>query len=396
MSSVTQYFIVTLCYWKFTLTDGALRMLVVLYFHELGYSPLEVASLFLLYEFFGVITNLTGGWVAAKYGLSVTLNLGLILQILSLTMLLAPTSELTVLYVMVAQAISGIAKDLNKMSAKSRIKLLVLDKNQGQLFKWVAFLTGSKNTIKGLGFFLGGFLLANIGFQKTIILLIGLIVLALLASVIILKSNERAPFTPKIKHLLSKSEHVNRLSAARFFLFGARDIWFVVALPVYLQTQLQWSFIEVGTFIAAWIIGYGAIQALTPKLISSRKDAPDGRVATQYATLLSIIPVLIAAALFQAWLTEWVIIIGLVVFGIVFAVNSSLHSYLIIAYAKEEEVSLDVGFYYMANAAGRLIGTILSGVIFQLANIEACLIASGLFIAIAAGLSRHLPRAHSG
>ena len=157
---IRQYLLVTGNYWAFTLTDGALRMLVVLYFHGLGYSPLAIASLFLFYEIFGVVTNLVGGWLGARLGLNRTMNIGLALQVLALGMLLAPSLWLTVPWVMGAQALSGIAKDLNKMSAKSSIKLLVPGEAQGQLYRWVALLTGSKNALKGVGFFLGGALLA--------------------------------------------------------------------------------------------------------------------------------------------------------------------------------------------------------------------------------------------
>ena len=149
---IKDYIQITLAYWGFTLTDGALRMLVVLYFHTLGYSPIEVAMLFLFYEFFGIVTNLFGGWLGARFGLKVTLFSGLILQITALV-LLAQTQWLGVVYVMILQAASGIAKDLNKMSAKTAIKQLVPSDENNKLFKWVALLTGSKNTLKGCGFF---------------------------------------------------------------------------------------------------------------------------------------------------------------------------------------------------------------------------------------------------
>ena len=114
LSSLQQYGIVTTNYWAFTLTDGALRMLVIFYFHSLGYTTLEIAFLFLFYEFFGVITNLYGGWIGARYGLRLTLWVGTLLQIGALLMLIPVSSGwsklLSVIYVMVAQAISGIAK----------------------------------------------------------------------------------------------------------------------------------------------------------------------------------------------------------------------------------------------------------------------------------------------
>ncbi|MFT7186024.1 MAG: hypothetical protein ACI84K_001414, partial [Pseudohongiellaceae bacterium] len=208
---LSQYLTVTGCYWAFTLTDGALRMLVVLYFHQLGYGALEIASLFILYEFFGMITNLFGGWLAAYKGLNLTLKLGLLIQIIALLMLLLPPSLLTVAYVMCVQALSGIAKDLSKMSAKSSIKVLIPNDAQSKLYQWIALLTGSKNALKGIGFFLGAALLGLIGFQGAIIFMVFMLSLALLFSLYLLQSNlGTQTFNAKFKTLFSKSSQINR------------------------------------------------------------------------------------------------------------------------------------------------------------------------------------------
>lgn len=391
---IRQYMIVTGNYWAFTLTDGALRMLVVLYFYGLGYSPLSIAMLFIFYEIFGVITNLIGGWLGAKLGLNKTMNIGLFMQIIALGMLLVPSDMLLVPWVMAAQAMSGIAKDLNKMSAKSAIKLLVPDNAQGQLYKWVAILTGSKNALKGVGFFLGGILLSLLGFQGAILVMTGALTLVWLLSLVTLnKELGKAKNKPKFTDLLSKSKAVNTLSAARMFLFGARDVWFVVALPVYLATVFNWDHWYVGGFMAIWVIGYGIVQGFAPKLTGNSKDTPpDGRHAMRWAIALAITPATIALSLYYQWNVPFILITGLLIFGALFAVNSSLHSYLIVSYAGKEGVSLDVGFYYMANAMGRLIGTVLSGWIYQEYGLGMCLGISTLFIAITAVISVKLPR----
>lgn len=388
-----QYLLVTANYWAFTLTDGALRMLVVLHFHSLGYSPLEIALLFLFYEFFGVVTNLLGGWLGARIGLNLTMNIGLALQVVALSMLLVPASFLTVAWVMAAQALSGIAKDLNKMSAKSAIKLLVPKDSEGTLYKWVAVLTGSKNALKGLGFFLGGFLLSLLEFQGAVFAMAAALAAVWLVSVLCLKKDiGKAQSKPKFTELLSKSRAINTLSAARMFLFGARDVWFVVALPVYLSTTLAWDHWSVSGFLALWIIGYGLVQSFAPQITSHRgAKVPDGKSAAAWAAALCLIPALIALAIGQE-LSNFSLLLGLLVFGFFFAINSSLHSYLIVSYANADGVSLDVGFYYMANAMGRLIGTVLSGWVFQSYGLTACLWVSTCFVAIAAGLSVALPR----
>ncbi|MDG1812388.1 MAG: organoarsenical effux MFS transporter ArsJ [Porticoccaceae bacterium] len=392
IAPVKQYICVTLSYWAFTLTDGALRMLVLLFFHGLGYSPIEIASLFLLYEFFGMVTNLYGGWLAARIGLTRTLQIGLAVQILSLIMLLKDASALTVAYVTLAQALSGIAKDLSKMSAKSSIKALVPDQAQSQLYRWIALLTGSKNALKGLGFFLGGALLAWFGFQITIVFLVVLLIMVLATGFFILETNSgKASYKPKLRDSLIKTDRINRLSAARMFLFCARDIWFVVALPVFLQSQLAWSYIEVGSLMAAWVIGYGAVQTVAPRITSLNGALANGIALFKWASLLFIAPCLMAAGLYAGLNPSAVVIVGLVFFGLLFAVNSSLHSYLIVAYAKHDSVSLDVGFYYMANAGGRLLGTILSGLIYQQYGLTCCLLMSALMIAASGLIARQLP-----
>ncbi|KGM55909.1 MFS transporter permease [Lysobacter arseniciresistens ZS79] len=391
---VRQYLLITGNYWAFTLTDGALRMLVVLHFHQLGYSPLQVAMLFLFYEIFGVITNLVGGWLGAHVGLNRTMNIGLALQVLALSMLLVPTAWLLVPWVMAAQALSGIAKDLNKMSAKSSIKLLVPNDQQGALYRWVAALTGSKNALKGVGFFLGGALLTAVGFAPAIaIMAAGLAVVWLLSLVLLKRDLGKAKAKPKFRDIFSKSRAINQLSAARMFLFGARDVWFVVALPVFLATSLGWDFWQVGGFLAAWVIGYGVVQSLAPYVTGRRSGkVPDGRSALGWASVLALVPAAMAMLLIQGHSPQLVLIAGLTVFGVLFAINSSLHSYLIVSYAAEDGVSLDVGFYYMANAMGRLLGTVLSGWVFQRFGLAACLAVSAGLVAIAALASISLPR----
>ncbi|MGI2192022.1 organoarsenical effux MFS transporter ArsJ [Shewanella baltica] len=404
-AAVRQYLLITFNYWSFTLTDGALRMLVVLHFHDLGYSPLAIAMLFLFYEIFGVVTNLIGGWLGARLGLNRTMNLGLGMQVFALAMLLVPAANLPlwlagVPWVMAAQALSGIAKDLNKMSAKSAIKLLVPEGEQGKLYQWVALLTGSKNALKGAGFFLGGALLALLGFELAIATMAIMLGLVWLLSLVMLKKDlGKAKNKPKFTEIFSKSRSVNILSAARLFLFAARDVWFVVALPVYLASQLGWDHWAVGGFLAVWVIGYGIVQTLAPKITGNRQaqsqltdTAPDGRSALIWASMLAFVPALIACAIQFSFYPEASLLLGLMLFGALFAVNSSLHSYLIVSYASEDAVSLDVGFYYMANAMGRLVGTVLSGLVYQAYGLAACLWISTAFIGITAMISIKLPR----
>ncbi|QJD57824.1 organoarsenical effux MFS transporter ArsJ [Pseudomonas sp. gcc21] len=395
---VRQYLVVTGNYWVFTLTDGALRMLVVLHFHTLGYTPLQIASLFLFYEIFGVLTNLIGGYLGARLGLNRTMNVGLALQVVALLVLTAPVSWLSVPLVMAAQALSGIAKDLNKMSAKSSIKLLVPADQQGALYRWVALLTGSKNALKGVGFFLGALLLSTAGFRSAMLGMAGALALVWVFSVITLKKDlGKASAKPKFRELLSKSRAINLLSAARMFLFGARDIWFVVALPVYLSTAFDWDFWRVGGFMALWIIGYGIVQTFAPALTRSPSGrVPDGGAALLWAMLLAGLPAAIALALGTDLSEPLVLVGGLLVFGVLFAINSSLHSYLIVSYATDDGVSLDVGFYYMSNAMGRLIGTLLSGWLYQAYGLEVCLWASSAFVVVAALISVALPRHSPG
>ncbi|WP_280570445.1 organoarsenical effux MFS transporter ArsJ [Chromohalobacter sp. 296-RDG] len=390
---IRQYLLVTGNYWAFTLTDGALRMLVVLHFHQLGYSPLEIALLFLFYEAFGVVTNFVGGWLGARLGLNRTMNLGLGLQLIALGMLLVPATALTVPWVMAAQAISGIAKDLNKMSAKSAVKVLVPSENanaQGALYRWVAILTGSKNALKGAGFFLGGLLLTLIGFQGAILAMWLMLVVVLGLSLWRLRADlGRQKAKPKFREVFSTSRAVNVLAAARLCLFASRDIWFVVALPVFLYDQHGWNFWSVGILMAVWVIGYGGIQTQAPRI--TRLLHGDTRTITAgWALALALLPAVIA--LTPLGTTVLWLVIGLLAFGAIFAINSSWHSYLIVRFARAEGVSMDVGFYYMANAVGRLIGTILSGWVYQVYGLAACLWLSAALVLASALLALGLPR----
>jgi len=386
------YLTVTGGYWAFTITDGAIRMLIVLYFHQLGYSSLEIAMLFLFYEFFGIITNLVGGWLGSRIGLNLTMHIGMVLQIGALLMLTVPETWLSVAYVMTAQALSGIAKDLNKMSAKAGVKLFVPDQSDAKLFRWVAILTGSKNALKGAGFFIGAVLLAWLEFRGALFALSSLLFVALLSTWTLLPNHlGKAKTKTKFSAVFSNSPAVNRLSAARFFLFGARDVWFVVGLPLFLAAELGWSFTQVGSFFALWVIGYGIVQAVSPGLLRYISGHPDGRMAAVWAFGLFVIPLAMAWLLMQGFSASVVVIVGLTLFGIVFAVNSAMHSYLIISWSDHQRVSTSVGFYYMANAGGRLAGTVLSGLLYQNFGLIGCLYCSALFILLTGLISMLLP-----
>ncbi|MDA1309107.1 MAG: organoarsenical effux MFS transporter ArsJ [Proteobacteria bacterium] len=390
MTGIRDYAVVTAAYWGFTLSDGALRMLVLLHFHTLGYSPFQLATLFLLYEVMGMITNLAGGWLGSRYGVKVTLHAGLGLQVMALLALSALDPAwplaLSVGYVLAIQGLSGVAKDLSKMSAKSAIKLVVPAGAHSTLFKWVALLTGSKNALKGVGFFLGGLLLGTLGFVHALWLMAGCLAAVLAASVIFLpgemgkigsKTSESKTLGSKaiLSEILSKSRAINLLSAARLFLFGARDVWFVVGLPVFLAEILGWSFTFVGAFLALWVIGYGVVQAAAPMILKSSRDGRSSEVqaARVWIFILAGVTMAVAGAIHAGYQPAWALIIGLGVFGFCFAVNSALHSYLILAFSEADAVAMSVGFYYSANAAGRLLGTLLSGLAYQWAGLTGCL-----------------------
>jgi MFS family permease len=393
MSNPTRnYAIVTAAYWGFTLTDGALRMLVLMHFYRLGYSPFTLALLFLLYEAAGVAANLVGGWLATRYGIARMLAVGLSTQIVGflLLSLLNPawTAAMSVAWVVVAQGICGVAKDLTKTASKSAIKVTAdqaKDQGSGQLFKWVAWFTGSKNAMKGVGFFLGGLLLDSLGFSGALWAMAGLLALVLvgvLTYVPRLMGKNKA--SKSAKELFAKSSAINLLAAARVVLFGARDVWFVVGVPVFLYAS-GWTFTMVGGFLALWTIGYGLVQALAPQIVKRSEDGLSHEVpaARTWSAILAVVPILLAVAVYlQVPNLEWVVVGGLGLFGVAFAVNSSVHSYLILAYAGSEKAAEDVGFYYAANALGRFIGTLLSGLLYLWGGLLYPLIGSALMLIV--------------
>jgi MFS family permease len=385
-AGLRQYLIVTSAYWSFTLTDGALRMLVLMHFFRLGYSPFTLAFLFLLYEAAGVVANLIGGWLATRFGIARMLMVGLSTQIAGFLLLAALSPEwsaaLSVAWVIAAQGVCGVAKDLTKTASKSAIKLTAGEAS-GQLFRWVAWFTGSKNAMKGIGFFVGGLLLDLFGFSHALWLmagLLGLVLLSVLFSLPPMMGKSKA--SASIRELFGKQRAINLLAAARIFLFGARDVWFVVGVPVFLYSQ-GWNFTMVGTFMACWTIGYGVVQALAPKMIRRSSDGLSNEVpaARQWSLLLAFVPLVLAGAVVSGQEPiEWIVVVGLSLFGFAFAVNSSVHSYLILAYAGSEKAAEDVGFYYAANAMGRFLGTLLSGVLYQWGGVSYALFGSAAML----------------
>ena len=402
-NGLAAYIAVTAAYWAFMLTDGALRMLVLLHFHTLGFSPVQLAYLFVLYEIAGVVTNLSAGWIAARFGLTSTLYAGLGVQVLALLALaqLDPGWAVgaSVAYVMAVQGASGVAKDLAKMSSKSAVKVLA-PKEGGGLFRWVALLTGSKNAVKGLGFLAGAAALGLFGFTASVLGMAAVLALILLAVALRMPPGlSMGRKDAKFREVISKNREINWLSAARVFLFGARDVWFVVGIPIYFYAVLsdgteagnRAAFFMIGSFMAVWTILYGAVQAAAPRLLHAR-TRPDPEIAAlarHWVAALIPVPAALAALVVMSgapapWLTG-VLVIGLLIFGALFAVNSALHSYLILAFTSDDRVTLDVGFYYMANAAGRLLGTLMSGLAYQIGGVALCLAAAALFIALSWG-----------
>jgi predicted MFS family arabinose efflux permease len=398
MSAVRNYAVVTASYWGFTLTDGALRMLVLLHFSSLGYTPFTLAFLFLLYETAGIFANLGGGWLATRFGIPRMLMTGLTLQITSLMLLSALnpvwSAAFSVVWVVTAQGIAGVAKDITKTASKSAIKA-ASEGGSGQLFRWVAWFTGSKNAMKGMGFFFGGLLLETLGFRGALWLMAGVLACILAGVTMSLpRAFGKAKASQSFRELFAKSPAINLMAAARFFLFGSRDVWFVVGLPVFLYSQ-GWRYMEVAGFLASWTIGYGLVQAVAPSVIRRSPDglsreAPEARL---WGAVLTVLPLMLALVLSHSYTQrpDLIITVGLGVFGFVFAVISSLHSYLILAYAGSEKAAEDVGFYYAANAGGRLVGILLSGALAQAGGMAACLWGSAGMLALCLVITFLLP-----
>lgn len=395
---VRNYIIVTASYWGFTLVDGALRMLVLFHFFRLGYTPFTLAFLFLLYEAAGIAANLAGGYFASRFGIPRMLAIGQGLQIAGLLMLSALDpgwgAVASVAWVVVAQGIAGVAKDLTKTASKSAIKATSAE-GSGQLFKWVAWFTGSKNAMKGIGFFVGGLLLDVVGFSHSLWLMAGLLAIIFVAGLLLLPSElGKAKSSKTIRELFGKSRGVNLLAAARIFMFGARDVWFVVGLPVFLYAN-GWKFLQVGGFLAAWTIAYGFVQAIAPSLVPRSTDGLSREVpsARLWSAILAAVPIALAVIMNSTDVArpDIILVVGLALFGIPFAVNSSLHSYLILAYAGSEKAAEDVGFYYAANAAGRLLGITLSGVLYQAGGITGCLIGSAVMLLLCCFITFLIP-----
>jgi predicted MFS family arabinose efflux permease len=353
------------------------------------------------YETAGIFANLGGGWLALRFGIPRMLAIGMSLQIAGLLMLSALSATwspaVSIVWVVTAQGIAGVAKDLTKTASKSAIKA-TSQQGAGQLFKWVAWFTGSKNAMKGIGFFLGGALLQFVGFSPALWLMAAMLAVPLVGITLSLpRTLGKAKSSKSFRELFAKTRAINLLAAARVFMFGSRDVWFVVGLPVFLYSS-GWHYIEVAGFLATWTIGYGGVQALAPMVVTRSADGLSREVpaARFWGAALAVIPVAIALMLTtSAWRPDLIVVVGLAVFGFAFAVISSLHSYLILAYAGSEKAAEDVGFYYAANAGGRLMGILLSGVLTQFGGLPACLWGSAAMLATCMALTLLLPTGRS-
>ncbi|TPX61762.1 hypothetical protein SpCBS45565_g07185 [Spizellomyces sp. 'palustris'] len=410
-ATMKDFYVIAAGYILFTLTDTAVRMIVLFGLWQRHFQALNIAIMFSSYEALGVVTNLFGGIMGSRLGLRFCLLLGLLLQLVGISLLfvldrqdVSQWSQAGVTgYVVFAQSFSGAAKDLVKLAGKSSTKLATKAAKSREadagdpLFKLVAWLTGAKNSVKGLGFLIGAVLINYAGLWRALLVMVVLTLLPLPGVWMWLDprlgiSKDQQRLT--LREIFDKGRDVNMLSLARVFLFGSRDLWFEIALPIWLRAQFDWNFTASGAFLAVWIIIYGAVQTITPQyILKPLKMYPFKRakLLVIWTGLLMIITAAIAAYLTavrnkpitdQKTATLLIISIGLAVFAFVFAVNSSIHSYLIVAYAAKDKVAINVGFYYCANAFGRLTGTLLSGFMFQYYGIWVCIWTSVGFLAI--------------
>ncbi|KAK9829657.1 hypothetical protein WJX72_007147 [[Myrmecia] bisecta] len=404
--------IISLAYILFTTTDGAVRMIVLLHAYQQGFTALALAGIFSGYELAGVVVNLLAGVAGARWGIKATLLGGLSFQMVALGMLLGWQTSWgqaqAIVYISVSQVLNGVAKDLTKLGGKTVTKLVTPDEKQQALFKLVAWITGFKNSFKGLGYLLGAVLL-TVNYYLSIGIMMGLICAALPFAVSGLSwqlgRSERKNVT--LRAVFRMNYNVNMLSAARFFLFASRDLWFEVTLPYFLRSPasgIGWGRVLVGLYLAIWIILYGQVQSWSPKFLLKPlgQSPPNKWAAVLWAAVLVACPAAMTGVLFGSNVFGYgvakgtavaVMTVILYLFCLVFAVNSAVHSYLIVRYAEGNKVAMNVGFYYMANAGGRLVGTLLSGILYTyvgdsiVQGFGACFAVSVAFVVISAVLA---------
>ncbi|CAM9245362.1 unnamed protein product [Scytosiphon promiscuus] len=422
VAAMRNLYTAAMSYNGYTVTDGALRLIVLLHAADLGFNAIEIAFMFSAYEVAGVFTNLFGGVAGSKYGLRCTLLTSLTLQIACLAALtqtepiLGDLKEATpgstryleaTIYITAWQALAGVAKDLMKLTGKATPKLVTKEGAEGRLFQLVAWLTGMKNALKGFGSFLGALLVAQIGYVDSLWILVG--ICGIFVPVGIFGMDRGLGVSPgkniDWKSLFSKGRNVNVLSAARFFLFGSRDVWFEIGLPLFLRVELGWKRELVGLILAGYIVIYGNLQAASTKLYKNADGTsrqPTGAAAYKWAAYCSLAPLITGIATYfthkvaeSDLATALVLITGVVAFAAMFAVNSSVHSYLIVSYSNKDKVAMDLGFYYMANAMGRLVGVLVGGFLYHYTSddfgLSMCLIVACPFLVAAAAIAYRLP-----
>ena len=268
-------------------------------------------------------------------------------------------------WITAVQAFSGVAKDFMKLTGKSTPKLVTRAGQEGRLFRIVAWLTGMKNSFKGAGSLLGAALVGTIGYNYTLLVLVFIVALFIPVAFVYMDHRlGKQAVGKKIdwNRVFRKGRDVNVLSAARFWLFGSRDIWFEIALPLFLKNSLGWSNTFVGLFTGAYIIVYGNLQAFSTTLYRKGADGvmgrPESSSVTKWALGCALTPAITGSLMYYTYIidhnkgtTTVVMCIGLLAFAAIFAVNSSIHSYLIVSFSDSDKVAQDLGFYYMANVS---------------------------------------------
>jgi MFS family permease len=380
--AIKPFVVISASYLLFTVTDGGIRTIVLFNAFQRKFSAFEVSIMFVLYELAGTFTNFLAGIAGARWGLKATMLAGLFLQLGGIGMLFGWsekfTKEQAIIFVTIAQMLSGISKDLVKLGGKAVTKLVTPDSKQGVLYKRVSMITGLKNSLKGVGYFLGG-ALVQWSYFGALGVMMGIVLLAIPWPALGLESGLGRTRRENItwRSVFKKNHNIQALSAARFFLFASRDAWFDVPLPFYLRSKegFGWERAAAAALLGAWIILYGQVQSWTPQLVAKPlKQFPANKYhAALWAGINAVIPLVLGCFLqfsdiFRAHDVRAmmpILLVGVFVFAIIFAINSSIHSYLAVKYSEGDKIAVDIGFYYMSNSAGRLFGTLVGGALFE-------------------------------
>ena len=341
--------IVALGYWSAALTNGALRVIVPIYFASVGVSISKIAFLFFLFKFAEIFAPMGIGVMLNRLGYKRTFIAGLVVHSVISSFYMVPSFVL--LY------IERFVRGLLYMADMSAVYVKHFSLKEKQRFL-INMILGLKEASKGIGMIGGGLLIAVLPIENTLLIFSAFTAVSAFVALWYLPDLKEQVKLPVLKIWGAVDKKIKTLGLGFGLLNGGLDAWGVVVLPVYLTKVLGVTPAFVGTVMMAEYIFQGLIVTFFSKYVNLRWEP---RTLLILSGLL-LIPVSLALSLAT---TLYPFLTLVFVYMFFFSVAMVYYNHLMLDFASEEKTSLDLATYTTLTNIFKPIGVFASGLLAE-------------------------------